>query len=592
MRTPKRILNAALAFVAALGLAPGCRRTEQASAPQTPAAAPAAAPQALAEPAGPPAPEVQAVVQGILDAGRHPALSWPEVTGVLPALKALYAAEPDGLFWFAGESAHPALARALQTLVQVDTQGLNPPDYDAEPLAKKWEAMRAGAAPSPTDRALFDVALTVSAMRLLSSVHEGRVDPRLVGFDYDVNAKRLDLAAALRSTRDAGGLPAAVAAAEPQFPVYRRLVKALADYRALAAAGEPEPVPALGAEQKKVEPGKPWAGVTALATRLRTFGDLPADAPAPETAADGTPLYAGPLVDALKRFQGRHALEPDGVMGPGTIEALNVPAATRVRQIGLALERERWLPEMRREPHVFVNVPLFRLWAFDPDRPDEPLRMNVVTGKSLGHETPIFIGQMAYVVFRPYWSPPPSIVRSEIVPHARRDPSYVERQNMEIVASGEENAPALPATAENLDKVAAGALFIRQKPGEKNSLGLAKFIFPNSENVYMHGTPAQSLFSRARRDFSHGCIRLEDPARLAEWVLRHSPEWTRERIDAAMQGSRPTQVNLKQKLTVFLFYDTAYVDSKGVAYFTDDYYGHDALLEKALRHGYPYPRKS
>jgi murein L,D-transpeptidase YcbB/YkuD len=218
--------------------------------------------------------------------------------------------------------------------------------------------------------------------------------------------------------------------------------------------------------------------------------------------------------------------------------------------------------------------------------------MNVVVGKTMGHATPVFVGQMAYVVFRPYWSPPPSIVRSEIVPHARRDPSYIERQNMEIVASGDERAPALPATPENLDKVAAGKLFVRQKPGDKNSLGLAKFIFPNSENVYMHGTPAQSLFARARRDFSHGCIRLEDPPRLAEWVLRDQPEWTRERIDAAMSGERPTQVNLKQKLTVFLFYDTAYVDSKGAVYFADDYYGHDALLEKALAHGYPYPRKS
>ena len=217
----------------------------------------------------------------------------------------------------------------------------------------------------------------------------------------------------------------------------------------------------------------------------------------------------------MKRFQGRHALEPDGVIGPGTIAALNVPAAARVRQIEMALERERWLPEMRKEPHVFVNVPLFRLWAYDPDRPDEPLRMNVVVGKTLGHATPIFIDQMEYVIFRPYWSPPPSIIRSEIVPHARRDPSYLDRQDMEIVASGDENAPALPATPENLDKVVAGKLFMRQKPGEKNSLGLAKFIFPNSENVYMHGTPAQSLFARARRDFSHGCIRLEDPARLA-----------------------------------------------------------------------------
>ena len=576
-----RIVALALAFAPAHG----CRKADEARAAQAPAAT---ASQAAAEPIGPPPAEIQAAVQRILDAGRHPALSWPEVTGVLPDLKALYAAEPDGLFWFAGESAHPALAGAIETIARCDTQGLDPADYDAATLAATWERQAFAA---PADRALFDAAVTVSAMRLLQSAHWGRVDPRLVGFDYDVRAKRLDLASELRAARDGDGLVAAVAAAEPQFPVYRRLLKALADYRALAAA-EPPAVPALPSGQKKVAPGKPWSGVPALAERLRALGDLPRDAQAPGTTPDGTPLYEGAVVEAVKRFQGRHALEPDGVLGAGTIAVLNVPAAARVRQIELALERERWLPEMRREPLVFVNVPLFRLWAYDPERPDEPLRMNVVTGKSLGHKTPIFVDEMEYVIFRPYWSPPPSIIRSEIVPHARRDPSYMERQNMEIVASGAEDAAALPATPENLDKVVAGKLFIRQKPGDKNSLGLAKFIFPNSENVYMHGTPAQSLFSRARRDFSHGCIRLEDPARLAEWVLRHDPQWTRERIEAAMQAERPMQVNLKPKLRVILFYDTAYVDSQGKAHFADDYYGHDARLEKALAGGYPYPRKS
>jgi murein L,D-transpeptidase YcbB/YkuD len=513
------------------------------------------------------------------------------VSGVLPSLRDLYAAEPDGLFWFDGASPHAAIAGALETVAGADRQGLNPADYDAAMLATKWKALTTGTPPKDEDRALFDAALSACSMRLLSSVHEGRVDPRLVGFDYDVSSKKLDRAAALRAARDSGGLAAAVAAAEPQFPVYRRLVKALGDYRAIAAS-EPATVPALPAGERKVAPGKPWSGASALAARLRAFRDLPPDAPLPTAAADGTPVYAGALVDAVKRFQSRHALEPDGVLGSGTIEVLNVPAATRVKQIELALERERWLPETRREPHVFVNVPLFRLWAFDPDRPDEPLRMNVVVGKTLGHKTPIFVEQMEYVIFRPYWSPPPSIIRKEIVPRARADTSYLDRQNMEIVASGDESAPALPPIPENLDKVLAGKLFIRQKPGEKNSLGLAKFIFPNAENVYMHGTPAQALFARARRDFSHGCIRLEDPARLAAWVLRDDPEWTPERIDAAMHGERPTQVNLKKKLDVFLFYDTAYVDSKGAAYFADDYYGHDARLAKALAHGFPYPRES
>jgi murein L,D-transpeptidase YcbB/YkuD len=157
------------------------------------------------------------------------------------------------------------------------------------------------------------------------------------------------------------------------------------------------------------------------------------------------------------------------------------------------------------------------------------------------------------------------------------------------VASGDENAPALPATPENLDAIVAGRLYLRQKPGPRNSLGLAKFMFPNHENVYMHGTPAQELFSRTRRDFSHGCIRLEDPTRLAEWVLRDAPGWTRPRIEAAMQAERPTRVNLREPLMVVLFYDTVHVNSEGVVHFVGDIYGHDRALDGALARGYPYP---
>jgi murein L,D-transpeptidase YcbB/YkuD len=288
-------------------------------------------------------------------------------------------------------------------------------------------------------------------------------------------------------------------------------------------------------------------------------------------------------VDAVKRFQDRHALEPDGVIGPGTLAAVNVPLAARVRQIELALERIRWVPALPARPTIVVNVPLFLLYAFDWDDRADPMKMRVVTGKSAGHETPLFMEQMRYVVFRPYWNPPPSILRKEILPRARKDPTYLDRQNMEIVASGEDDAPSLPATPANLDKVAAGKLVLRQRPGPKNSLGLAKFIFPNANNVYMHGTPAKQLFSRARRDYSHGCIRVEDPPRLAEWVLRSNADWDRARIEEAMAGERPTQVNLADHVTVIIFYDTVTVDPDGVVHFGNDYYGHDARLEAALR---------
>jgi len=511
------------------------------------------------------------------------ALSGPDLDAMRPALEATYAAEPSGLFWFEGAEPRAAVDNCLETLARATTSGLDPAAYDAAPLASRFAALRTGPRPGAKEVAELDVALTTSVMRLFRDVHQGRVDPRTVGFDYDVSNKRLDLPARLREARDGAGCAATFATLEPPYAVYRRLVATLADFRRRAALGEPPPIPPLPPGQKKVEPGKPWAGATALATRLRVLGDLPADAPPPDVAPDGTPLYAGALVDGVKRYQDRHALEPDGVLGPGTIAALNTPLAARVRQIELALERLRWVPVLPERPTIVVNVPLFLLYAFDWDQQGDPMKMRVITGKSAGHETPLFIEQMRYVVFRPYWNPPPSIVRKELLPRARKDPAYLDRQNMEIVASGEDGAPALPPTPANLDQVAAGKLVLRQRPGPKNSLGLAKFIFPNANNVYMHGTPAQQLFSRARRDYSHGCIRVEDPPRLAEWILRANADWDRSRIEAAMAGERPTQVNLADHVTVIIFYDTVTVDPDGVVHFADDYYRHDARLEEALR---------
>jgi murein L,D-transpeptidase YcbB/YkuD len=509
---------------------------------------------------------------------------------VAPPLRDLYAGEADRLFWFAGERPYPALAGALGALSGAAERALVPGDYDSGRIEAEWKRQQSQPAAATVDRALFDLAVSIGVLREIGAVHHGRVDPRTLGWGYDIGPKKLDRAALLRAARDGGDIPALLDSLEPHDPHYVRNRRELARYRDLARAGEPAPVPALPKGRKKVEPGQPWEGVRALRARLIVFGDLAADVAA-ATAPDGTPLYEGALVDAVKRFQARHVLDPDGVVGAGTIEALDVPLAARVRQLELAMERGRWLPRLDDRPTVFVNVPLFRLWASDPVRGEEPLRMKVVVGRSLDNRTPIFVQQMEYVVFRPYWNPPYGIVAKEIVPHARRDPSYLDREDLEIVASGDEAAPALPATPENLAAVEAGRLVVRQRPGPKNSLGLAKFIFPNHDNVYMHGTPATQLFSRTRRDFSHGCIRVEDPARLAEWVLRDVPGWTSARIEAAMQAERPTRVNLREPLLVVLFYDTVHVNSEGVVHFVRDIYGHDRALDKALGRGYPYPEE-
>ena len=547
----------------------------------SPAPAPSAPPPA---PAPVLDPDVAATVDTVLSSAEHPGLEWGKIPDVVAALKPLYDAEPDRLFWFDGGTPSAAIDRTLATLSAAGDHGLDPDDYDAAALASQWPALRKN--PAPADRALFDLGVSVAVARILDAVYVGRVDPATMYWGYDVTTKQVDLVALLREVREGKALADVLDGLSPPVSHYTRARRALADYKALARAGEPPRVPELPKGRTKVAPGQGWDGIEPLAARLRVFGDLAAD------AAMDVAEYSGPLVDAVRRFQGRHGLEADGVVGAGTIRALNVSLAQRVRQIELAMERMRWLPALSDRPNVFVNVPLFRMWATDPTTGDEPLRMNVVVGKSLGHQTPIFVEQMEYVIFRPYWNPPRGIAVQEIIPRARRDPSYFANEQLEIVERGDDNAPAFAPTPENLSKVVAGRLHIRQKPGPKNSLGLAKFIFPNADDVYMHGTPSPQLFSRARRDFSHGCIRLADPARFAQWVLRDQPEWTRQKIEAAMQGTRPTRVNLKQPLTVVLFYDTVHVNSEGVVFFVDDIYGDDRDLEVALARGYPYPVKA
>jgi len=525
----------------------------------------------------------EGLVAGMLASAEHPALRWSAIPDVAESLAALYATETDGLLWFENGAPLPVLGPAVGSVAAAANHGLDPDDYDADLLAGWWAAQQAGTLAEP-DRALFDLGVSVAVARMLRAVSVGRVDPAVLHWGYDVAARPFDLTAAFREVQGGRGLEEVLDALEPQFSHYSRARRELAVYRRLSEAGD-EPVPDFPQGLKALKPGAVWEGLPALAARLRVLGDLPPDPGA------GSTTYDTAVVEAVKRFQWRHGLGADGIVGPATLSALNVPLERRVRQIELAMERMRWLPALDDRPNVFVNVAFFRLWATDPGSGKEPLRLNVVVGQSINHQTPIFLEEMEYVIFHPYWNPPRRIILREILPHARKDPSYLADHDFEIVASGADDAPSLPATPENLDAVAAGRLYVRQRPGPENSLGLAKFMFPNAENVYMHGTPAQELFSRTRRDFSHGCIRLEDPTRFAEWVLRDQPEWTRAKIEAAMQGSRPLRVNLKQDLKVVLFYDTVHVNSEGVVFFVDDIYGLDEALDGALRLGYPYPRK-
>jgi L,D-transpeptidase YcbB len=503
----------------------------------------------------------QAELGAIINAGMLPELRWPNFTDYRSYVKKFYETGGYVLVWTANDKPTAQAQAMINQFKQAQLKGLNPEDYDAS----RWDARLAKLAPATanptqTDLAHFDLDMTVLAMRYASDLHIGRINPQHFEFGLDVGAHKLDLAEFVRTELlSAKDIAAVIQSIERQHSGYRRAEAALAHYLTLAAAGDGPPVPEPA---RSVRAGDSYAGLPPLIARLQLLGDLSsADAGSADRA-----IYQGAVVAAVKHFQVRHGLEPDGVLGKGTITALNKPLSCRVQQLEFALERYRWLPPDFPQPPILVNIPEFRLRTLR--RSASYLSMNVVVGKAFRTQTPVFADEMRYVIFRPYWNVPTSIARNELWPKADRDPGYLASHGFEVVNGGA----------------------IRQKPGPKNALGLVKFVFPNSYNVYLHSTPSVSLFTRARRDFSHGCIRVQDPVALAAWVLRDQPQWTVDKIRAAMNsGPDNQQVNLTKPIPVLILYSTAVVEPDDEVYFFDDIYGYDAKLAKALAAGYPYP---
>ena len=529
------------------------------------------------------------VVTMLRDAARTgtlPELRWPRFPYYRDELTGIYSGTAWQPVWSQGGRPTPAAQSAVDLLSNASELGLHSGDYDVALLNQRMQALADAPSPSARDIGWFDVALSVGVLRHVSDVRIGRVNPKTLSIGINVERKKLDLARVLRDAIDRGRVVDLVRDAEPKFVQYRNLKVAYARYRTLAADST---IPSVTAT-RVVRPGEAFAGVDALRRRLVAFGDLPSAAGAVSPGADTT--YDSIVAGGVARFQSRHGLPADSVLGRATLASINVPLAKRLRQVELALERIRWLSALDAGPFVIVNVPGFQLYAFDTLGTDgmPTLTMNVVVGKAeLGRQTPLFERDMEYIVFRPYWVIPPGILRQEILPAVRRDPGYLARHEMEIYSGSGDTGPTLPTTSANLARVSRGELGIRRRPGPRNDLGPAKFIFPNDHNVYMHGTPATALFSRARRDFSHGCIRLEDPARFAVWTLRNPNEWSLEQVRSAMEGTSSERVDLARPVSVTVLYITAVVSPEGVVSFYDDVYGHDARLERVMAKGYPFP---
>lgn len=466
----------------------------------------------------------------------------------------------------------PLAQQALALLADAASHGLDARDYGLPVLQQQ-----AGAAGAAT--------LQAALLRYLRHLHEGRAlaPARPAG----LRREPFDAVALLRAAVAAGDLAHAVQAAVPALPQYARLREALARYRGLA--GHPAwsapwptlPLPAK-ARLRALSPGQAWEGLPLLAARLTALGDL-AEPVGTATAATAAAVYEGALVAAVQAFQRRHGLQDDGVVGRATLAALQVPPAARAQQIELALERLRWTPLQDAPRRIVVNIPEYVLRAYEMEQGRIVVRtqMKVVVGRAAATRTPLLQEDLRRIEFKPFWNVPPSIARGETVPRARRDPGYWAREGFEFVgAAGTADAVLTEA---KLQAVLDGALRIRQRPGPRNALGDIKFVFPNRQAIYLHHTPSVQLFEQARRDFSHGCIRIEQPVALAAFALHGMPGWDEPRIRAAMgAAAAPSVVSLAQPVPVLLAYTTALV-KEGRIHFFEDVYGHDRELVRALR---------
>lgn len=509
----------------------------------------------------------------VLASGRIPWSRWPDFSRYLDEVRELYRAQPGQLVWFDGPRLSRAGTAAVEALVAAGEHGLDPRDYDAGALARV--ARYSVRAPlGANDRTHFDLLLSIGLMRLLDDLHSGRLHYTTLNREGGAGPG-LDLAGAIRGAIGRDSVPELVAGTAPQLAQYRHLQNILRRYRLLLTDSLPGPI----TQSTPMRVGDSVPRASTLRLRLAALGDL-------GRAADAGELYTEGDAAAVGRFQTRHGLPATGMLDSFTVAEINTPVSRRVRQIELALERLRWLPPMGRERFIVVNIPAFQLFAFDSvgGNGAPALSMKVIVGKALDKQTPVLYEQLRYIDFRPFWNVPRSILVEEVIPALQKDSLYLRRNDMELVGAADLVAEE-PVTPEVIARLAAGDLRVRQRPGPGNALGLTKFVFPNAARVYLHGTPQPELFAHTRRDFSHGCVRVEDPAALAVWVLRDRPGWNRSRVEAAQRAATTSRMMLARPIPVVIFYTTAVASPDGSAWFYSDIYGHDRALDEALRAG-------
>jgi L,D-transpeptidase YcbB len=551
--------SALIALLSGLALFIGCTRGESASTgknenPKT------WAPEKLSSVQGVPAIEIEALIQKKLDGTRLNRIDDDQWSHTKRLYK-LYGSNP---LWLTGNGLHETRTKALtNAILAANADGMRLDDYPIGALAQAIGTLKQTKTPTAEQLATADVLLTASYTALGEDLLTGQVDPRTVAQAWHVNPEEENVDSALVRNLRYEHLDKALATMRPTDDDYAGLSKQLQNYRVIVGKGGWQTVP----ETRNVKPGAPAdpAVLAAVRSRLAVEGIVPASGAnksgttsAPDTSASPASTYDHDLAAAVALFQQRHGINVDSALGKETIEAMNVPASYRLGEVAANMERYRWLPRSFGSRYIFVNVSAFKLEAYDSGQ--KALEMKVIVGQEYqDRNTPVFADSMETVIFRPYWNVPPGIAAKEIFP---KGAAYMARENMETYQE-------------------KGETRVRQRPGPKNALGFVKFLFPNDFNIYLHDTPNHELFKEDVRAFSHGCIRVEKPAELAQWVLG----WPADKVQQEMDNPpNDKAVKVPKKIPVYITYFTTYINN-GQLYFGNDLYNRDDALVPIVMSG-------
>lgn len=491
------------------------------------------------------------------------------------------------LGWFREHKLVPQANTFLGVVAKVKEDGLDPKRYDTKQITAMLAALKSVGPDTARRNQLerkLDVTLSGSYFAWASDYYRGVANPRDTKNEaWKVKRNKIKLDHALMTILRERESTYPYYDFAPLHPEYDQLKKALALLRARQAAGGWPSLPGT----THLKPGDNLPVVDLLRQRL-LGGEATGQAPA-TVAATAKPVntittpastaYDPALVAAVKNFQRDLGMTPTGLVSGETLRQLNVPIQARINQVVLNMERWRWLPKKFEPDYLLVNIPEYRLRVYEQGK--EALTMRVIVGKALT-ATPIFSDKLEYVVLAPYWNVPYSIIDKELRAKLEADPSYLDRLDMEVVKGYGRKATIIdPATIDWAGVTQDNFKYtVRRRPGPKNDLGEVKFIFPNSNDIYLHDTPHNELFSQTKRSFSHGCVRVEEPVKLATYLLRNDPNWDLTSIQDTIAQHREKYITLKEKLPVYLVYLTAWADADGHAHFRDDIYGHDKSLAK------------